>query len=180
MKSLIYPVVWLALLAVSAPAQTDRFVQFPSGPKINLTVPMGYSFEAHNDPDGNVGIKMENPVWGIVIYAIVAADPDPAVTTWAWQQSKLVGHIAQHLSRAQESDYAFKPLTPIKGTGIYCVFSAPGAEQEGPVGPGLATHVTGGIKAWPGRVILFHIFSIGVKSEEYVEAFDLFSWSFTE
>lgn len=172
--------LWMAVMAVSVSAQTDHFVQFPGGPKINFTVPMGYSFEARNNTDGSVGIKMENPVWGIGIFVIIASEPEPAVTTRTWQQSTLISHIAQHMSRARESDYVFKPLTPIKGTGIYCVFSAvePGEVVE--PGPGQSTHVTGGIKAWPGRVILFHIFSNGVKSEEYQEAFDLFSWSFTE
>ncbi len=177
----LLPILALTLFcARPADAQTDRFVKFPGGPKINISVPMGYSFEPTNNPDGSVGIKMENPVWGIVIYAIVANDKNPAVTRREWQQSKLIEHMSQHVARASESDYAFKPFTPLKGTGLYCAFSAFGADKGGEPPPGETTHVTGGIKAWPGAVVLFQIFSNGVTSQEYHEAFDLFSWSFTE
>jgi hypothetical protein len=168
------------LFAGSMVAQTDRFVKFPNGPQLNFTVPMGYSFEARNNSDGSVGIHLDNPVWGIEIFAIVASERDPAVTTREWQESMLINHIAQHLSRARETDYGFKRLTPAKGTGIFCTFTSLGAGQVAAPQPGLSTHVTGGIKTWPGRVVLFHIFSNGVTSAEYQEAFDLFSWSFTD
>jgi hypothetical protein len=174
-------VLGFCLCAAVASAQTDKFVQFPGGPKLNFTVPMGYSFEAKNNADGSVGLKMENPVWNIVIHAVIAVENDPEAGTRKWQESMLISHVAAQFSQAQQTDYEFVPLTPIKGSGIYCVFSALGADRAGgETLPGESTHVTSGIKTWPGRAVLFRIFSNGVTSEEYREAFDLFSWSFTD
>ena len=138
---------------------------------------MGYSFEVQNNAEGSTLVKMENPVWRINIQALIAADRSPQVTQREWQQSKLISFVSKAMTVANETDYNFQPLSLSQGTGIYCQFSAGGKEP----GSGDAeVYLTGGLKAWPGTVVIFRIVSDDVKSDEFREAFSVFTQSFVE
>jgi hypothetical protein len=165
--------VFLAL-AGQATAQTVRTILLPAGSKMQVVVPMGYSFNAATNPDGSVRFKMENPVWGIVINALVVAESDPSVMRTEWQQNKLITFVGDSLSISKEKDYIFRPLNPDSGSGVFCTLSAEGADESRPAEPGAATRLTGGLRAWPGRVVVFRITSSSLKSEEYLEAFNIF------
>lgn len=141
---------------------------------------MGYSFETKNNDDGSIAIRMENPVWNIRIDALVARESDPRVTDREWQQSKLMTFVAEALSIAEESDYRFHPLPALSGTGIYCVFTAHGAPDPPPGENVPGSRYTGGLKAWPGCVVIFRIISGDASSPEYQEAVQVFTHSFTK
>jgi hypothetical protein len=170
-------IAMVAALAPLASGQTVRTVNARGGPRLAVLVPMGYSIETKDNPDGSILVKMENPVWGIDMQALIAADRAPQVTQREWQQSKLISYVSKAMTVANETDYNFRPLTLSQGTGIYCQFSAGGKES----GSGDAeVYLTGGLKAWPGTVIIFRIVSNDVQSDEYREAFSVFTQSFVE
>lgn len=167
------------VLASVATAQSVRTISLRGGAKMQIALPMGYSFETVNNPDGSVGFKMENPVWGIFIAGLVANETSPELMKPEWQQNKLITFIGQALSISQEKDYIFKPLNPDSGNGVFCSFTAEGADDGHVPAPGSATRLTGGLRAWPGRVVIFRIVSNSLKSEEYREAFEIFRTGLT-
>jgi hypothetical protein len=115
---------------------------------------------------------MENPVWGITIDALIALEKNPAVTTREWQQSKLISFVADALAISKETGYDFQPLPLTSGTGVYCMFQADGAPKPKPGESIPNSHLTGGLKAWKGCIVIMRIVSADVTSPEYREAFE--------
>ena len=173
-------VVLAALVALGGTtlAQTQRLLTLPSGPKLLVTVPMGYSYEAEIAPNGNAVVKMENPVWEITVSAVVAMESDPEITTSEWQRNFLIGRLADVLPDAREADYNFKPFNPRSGTGLYCVFTDADLKEGDRPAPGTFRHLTGGIKAWPGGGVFFVIMSNSIRTPEYQEILSVFRDSF--
>ena len=161
--------------ATSGEAQTERVIKVPDGPRFTFLVPMGYSFEAENKSDGSIRISMENPVWDISMQALLAVERDPNVTKRSWQENRLVSFIAHALQLSQEDDYVFQSLPVSSGSGVYCVFTAQGAQALKPGERASGSHYTGGLRGWPGCVLVFAIISPDKTSPEYQEAIDVFS-----
>ena len=177
--SLLLSLALCFMCAATASAQTERTVSV-GGKVFSIVVPMGYSFDSRANPDDSISMLLDNPVWGIQIQVVIAYRNEKAITTRQWQESKLIEHMAEVLSRAREDDYLFQPLSPTKGTGIYCTFSAPALDAGHAPEEIDVPYLTGGVKTWPRCVVLFKIQSRDLKSPEYQEALELFNWSFTE
>jgi hypothetical protein len=178
-RLIAFVMLW-PLLAGSGFAQTEKLVKLPAGPKVNILVPMGYSFESKLNTDGSVQFVMENPVWDIHIQGLVAAERDPNITKRAWQEDKLVTFVATAMQLAKEDDYTFHPLPVESGSGVYCLFTAQDATPPKPGEKNSGSYFTGGLKAWPGCVVIFRIVSPDKSSPEYQEAMDLFSYYVTK
>lgn len=167
--------VWgfLAFATVTAMAQTQKLVAIRGGPKVSIVAPMGYSYETKVNIDGSVAVHMENPVWAITIDVLIAQENDPAITTREWQQNKLISFVAGVLADSKQTDYDFQPLPG--GSGVYCVFQAAGAPKPKPGETIPNTHLTGGLKAWKGCVVITRILSADTTSPEYQEALETFA-----
>lgn len=63
----------------------------------------------------------------------------------------------------------FEELRPKVGAATYCVFTDAKlvGKPPGEYPPGEYLHVTAGVKAWPGIVATFTLFSNDTKSEAY-------------
>jgi hypothetical protein len=123
---------------------------------------------------------MENPVWDISIMGLIALEPDKSINQRAWQENKLVTFIASAMQLSREDDYTFHPLPVDKGSGVFCVFTAQGATPPRPGEKVSGACYTGGLKAWPGCLVIFRIISPDKSSPEYQEALDFFSYSVTK
>lgn len=179
MRAVALAVIAAAQLSAGfALAQVQRTLALPSGPKFSITVPMGYSYQADFDQDGNSRVIMENPVWEIKMVALVIAERDPKITTADWQKDTLITLMAAALPLAKETDYNFKPLNPRTGTGTYVQFTDAELKKGDKLNPGEFLHLTGGIRAWRGVFVHFQILSNDLQSEEFREVMDLFKTRF--
>ncbi|MGH8021116.1 MAG: hypothetical protein ACREIA_23120 [Opitutaceae bacterium] len=168
----------LGFAATATAALHERTVSLPHGSKIRVEVPAGYSFETERNQFGVTLVKMENPVWHIVVSALIFPEEDPASTTTEWQQNRLITFVADALSIAAEKDYNFKPLYPKKGSGTYIVFTDPRVAKGEPLPPEEFANLVGGVKAWPGTTIVFQILTDSLTSPEFEEMMRVFTDSF--
>jgi len=150
-----------------------------SGHRVLIAVPAGYSFEMKAEENGAQAVSMENPIWGISISATVTPTTEADIQSSEWQQNLIVSFCADALSQSAEKDYKFKALEPKQGTGTYCIFTdARLANKKESIPKGEFAHMTGGVKALKGCIVVFQVMSNDVTSEEYREALGLFKESF--
>jgi hypothetical protein len=143
----------VSLLCVAAAGELGarpRTVVAGDGVRMRVEVPAGYSFRTEAGADGQQLVMLENPVWPILIT------------------------VADILAESREQDYNFKPLNPDQGSGVYCVFSHPGAKRREELMPDQFLHVVAGIKVIRGAVMYFKIKTNDLESPEYQEALGLF------
>lgn len=145
--------------------------------RIKVDVPAGYSFKTETNQHGMTLVQMENPVWYIKVNVLISPEYSAQAESEEWQRNIVVTQSADFLSQSKEQDYKFLPLKPVNGSGVYCVFTDSEAKRVEDLKPGEVMHVVVGAKVIPGAVLYFQIFSNDVKSQEYLEVFNLFvSW----
>lgn len=171
-------VVLCALGGGEASARPRTFVA-GDGVRIRIDVPPGYSFRTENE-NGQVIVRLENPVWPIFIAAAIAPSSAVRAPTEEAQRNLLVTQAAEILAQSKEQDYRFIPLNPERGSGVYCLFSAPNASRPEELEPDQFLHVTAGIKTIRGAVMYFRIMCNDVTTPEYQEALALFVNYFDE
>ncbi len=142
--------------------------------RFKIDVPPGYSFKTETAPDGQVVVKLENPVWPINIAAVIAPASLVSAGTEEAQRNLLVQETAEILAQSKEQDYRFVALNPARGTGVYCLFSDPNVRPPETLGPNEYLHILAGIKTIPGAVMYFRIMCNDVTSPEFQEAMGLF------
>lgn len=167
----------LALVSASASAAHPRQIQVRGVGKILINVPAGYSLDTSVNAEGITVVKMENPVWGIIVSAGIFPDNDRANTTSKWQNNRLVGFLADLLAESDAVDYSFTPLYPNHGSGQFCVFTED-ENTDNSADPENYRHLTAGIKAWGGTTIIFQILSKDITTPEYEEMMNVFVESF--
>ncbi len=169
---------FIGLATTAAAAVHERTVSLPNGGRIRVGVPAGYSFDTERNQFGVTLVKMENPVWQIMVSVLIFPEEDPANTTTEWQQNRLITFVADALSIAAEKDYNFKPLYPKKGSGTYIVFTDPRVAKGEPLPPEEFANLVGGVKAWPGTTIVFQILTNSLETPEFEEMMRVFTDSF--
>lgn len=166
-------VLALAGGVVDVSARPRTFVA-ADGVRMKTDVPAGYSFETDTTQDGQLYIRMENPVWPIFVAVVFAPESLVPAKTEEEQRNLLVTQAAEILAQSKEQDYHFLPLNPVSGSGVYCVFSEPGSRKPEDLKPNEFLHIVAGVKTVRGVVMYFRIMCNDITTPEYQEIFDLF------
>lgn len=175
------PVVcaFLGLAVAELDARPRTFVA-GQGVRMKVDVPPGYSFKTETNPEGLTQVVLENPVWRIVVIAIISPEYTAETTTEEWQRNLVVSNSADYLAQSKEQDYRFRALNPAQGSGVYCVFTDPDVKPVDQLKPEEFNHVVVGTKVIRGGVMLFRILCNDMSTPEYQEAFNLFVTGFDE
>ena len=64
----------------------------------------------------------------------------------------------------------FEELTPRRGAGTFCVFTDAALVGKAELPPNEYRHLTAGVKAWEGVMVVFRLFSNDTKSESHLAA----------
>ena len=144
------------------------------GIRMKADVPPGYSFKSETNQHGVTLVVMENPVWRIVITALISSERPPEAPTEEWQRNLVVTYSADFLAQSKEQDYKFRPLNPVAGSGVYCIFTDPNVKPVEQLGPDEYNHVLVGAKVVRGAAMYFRIMCNDVTSPEFQEAVNVF------
>jgi hypothetical protein len=159
----------LALLAAGSSAFATDQVQtliLSADHSITLTVPDGYVFSSGRDESGVIMAKIVDPKEKIQLQVSFRPDPTSRLGVEQQQMDFLAQVCRQYAEGSVEHRYDFKPLAPRVGTGTYCTFTD--ASLVGTTPPkGEFLHITTGVKAWPGWVIVFTLLSNNTTGKEY-------------
>jgi hypothetical protein len=86
----------------------------------------------------------------------------------------------EYVGSSTEKAMQFEELEPRTGAGTYCVFTDTNLVGKTTLPPGEYLHLTAGLKAWPGAVAVFRLFSNETKSDAYQAAMKLLRESLEE
>ncbi|MBL9212888.1 MAG: hypothetical protein JNL92_20680 [Opitutaceae bacterium] len=86
----------------------------------------------------------------------------------------------EYVAASTEQAMQFEELEPRTGAGTYCVFTDARLVGKSPLPAGEYLHLTVGLKAWPGVVAIFRVFSQDTQSREYKAVLTLLRESLEE
>lgn len=147
--------------------------------KITIAVPSDLGFSSNKNERGIISFRLGHPREKISLEVAFLPDPDGRFTTARNRKEFMNDTFQDYLADSVEKAMQFEELDPALGSGTYCIFTD--AKLVGHKIPrGEYLHTTTGLKAWPGVVAVFTLFSNDTTSKEYREVMAMLRLSVTE
>lgn len=136
---------------------------------ILITVPEGFTYKAGANSRQELGISLVDAKGQVSLTVAFKPDTEGEFKAERTRKERLHEEFNEYVGGSVEKGMQFEELQPKVGAGTYCVFTdaklvgKPASEYP----PGEYLHVTVGVKAWPGIVATFTLFSNDTKSEAH-------------
>lgn len=169
MKSLLKLLLILPLLlvcAAAAPKREENVFLFENR-KLTVAVPDGFSYGQGKDDLGLINIQLAAPKDKLTLHVVFLPDPDGQFSNARTRKEKMVELFQEYVESSTEKGMQFEELEPQVGAGTYCAFTDASLVGKEKLAPGEFLHVTTGVKAWPGVIAIFRLFSQDTRSGDY-------------
>ncbi len=162
--------VLLSLLVPMSPAAVpsrDETLFLFENRKVVVAVPEGFKLERSPEAAGVITLRLADS--GDQVSAEIRFLPDPELRFMPSRPRKELMNemFNEYVSASTERAMQFEELEPRVGAGTYCVFTDARLVGKSPLPAGEYLHLTVGLKAWPGVIAIFRVFSQDTKSREY-------------
>ena len=156
----------IATLPAAVPPRDETLFLFDNR-KVVLAVPEGFSLERGREAAGVITIRLADS--GDRVSGEIRFLPDPELRFMQSRPRKELMNemFNEYVSASTEQAMQFEELEPRVGAGTYCVFTDARLVGRNPLPAGEYLHLTAGLKAWPGVIAIFRVFSQDAKSREY-------------
>lgn len=135
--------------------------------RVLLAVPEGLGFASSRSDRGLISVRLGHPKDTLSMQIDFLPDPDGALATARSRKEFMNETFHGYVASSTEKAMRFEELDPLVGAGTYCVFTDASLVGKTKLPPGEYLHSTTGIKAWPGVVAVFTLFSNDTRSKEY-------------
>lgn len=160
----------LAVVAVAAAAaQREESVALPNGSRVAIAVPAGFKFEQARDAGGAPRAVL-NAEGKASLELSFLPDPEGKALRLRGRNELMVEFFQEYVAGSVEKAMEFTELSPRRGVGTLCVFTDAALVGKTDLPPNEYHHLTVGIKAWEGVMLVFRLFSQDVKSEAHLAA----------
>jgi hypothetical protein len=159
----------LSLALVCTALAREEFLPLTETRSVSINVPEGFSYKAGANARGALGIILTNEKEGMNLTVTFEPDPEAQFRSERSRKERLHAEFSNYVEGSKENAMQFAELEPKVGAATYCVFTdakligKPPAEFP----PGEYLNLTVGVKAWPGIVATFTLFSNDTSSESY-------------
>lgn len=163
---------WMLLMALTAAwpvAAREETITISETRGITVRVPDGFSYRSGTNARGELAMTLSDAKEQVTLHVTFTADPEEEFKAPRARRERLHEEFNSYVAGSVEKAMRFEELEPKVGAGTYCVFTdeklvgKPPAEYP----PGEYLNLTAGVKAWPGVVATFTLFSNGTTSEQY-------------
>lgn len=182
MKSLLTFLLILQCLlvgAAAAPKREENVFLFENR-KLSVAVPDGFSYGQGKDDLGLINIQLAAPKDKLSLHLVFLPDPDGQFANARTRKEKMVELFQEYVDNSVEKGMQFEELEPRSGVGTYCAFTDASLVGKEKLAPGEYLHVTTGVKAWPGVLAIFRLFSQDIRSADYQAAMKMLRESVQE
>jgi hypothetical protein len=164
--------LWILVLVASWSGSVfarEEFLPLTETRNISIKVPDGFSYKAGANARGALGIVLTNEKENINLTVTFEPDPEGQYQAERSRKERLHGEFSNYVEGSKENAMQFAELEPKFGAATYCIFTdakligKPPAEFP----PGEYLNLTVGVKAWPGIVATFTLFSNDTSSASY-------------
>lgn len=135
--------------------------------KVLIAVPDGLQVSPIRTEDGLASVRLADAKDRVSGELTFLPDPEGRFATPRARRELMHEMFAGYVESSAEKAMQFEELEPRSGAGTYCVFTDAKLVGQSTLPPGEYLHVTTGLKAWPGVVVTFRIFSQDTTSPEY-------------
>ncbi len=182
MKSLLQLLLILQILlvgAAAAPKREENVFLFENR-KLSVAVPDGFSYGQGKDDLGLINLQLAAPKDRLTLHLVFLPDPDGQFANARTRKEKMVELFQEYVDSSVEKGMQFEELEPRAGVGTYCAFTDASLVGKAKLAPGEFLHVTTGVKAWPGVLAIFRLFSQDIQSADYLAAMKMLRESVQE
>ncbi|MEY4090507.1 MAG: hypothetical protein RJB55_2778 [Verrucomicrobiota bacterium] len=159
----------LASIATAA-VQREEAVTLPNGSRVSIAVPAGFKFEQARDAGGAPRAVLNAAEGKASLELSFLPDPDGKALRLRGRNELMVEFFQEYVAGSVEKAMEFTELSPRRGAGTLCVFTDAALVGKTDLPPNEYHHLTVGIKAWEGVMVVFRLFSQDAKSETHLAA----------
>ncbi len=138
--------------------------------RLTIAVPNGFTYEANHADSGVAQVKLADAGNHVSMDIVFLPDPEDQFKNARSRRELINDEFNEFVETSSEKAMQFEELEPRSGTGTYCVFTDAKLVGKTDLPAGEYLHLTAGLKAWPGVVAIFRLFSNDTKSAEYQAA----------
>ena len=135
--------------------------------KLVVSVPDGFGSVTSKDDDGIVSMRLAGPKNRLNLELRFLPDPEGRFSQARARKEQMVEMFSDYVGSSSEKGMQFEELGSRTGAGNYCVFTDSALRGKPELPSGEYLHLTAGLKAWPGVVAIFRLFSNDTTSPEY-------------
>jgi hypothetical protein len=152
---------------MAAADKRDETVFLFQNRKVTVVVPEGLGFQSNKDERGIIFVRLGHPKDKISLQVSFLPDPDGRFATARSRKEFMNETFFEYVGGSVEKAMRFEELDPKVGAGTYCVFTDAALVGKTKLPRGEFLQTTTGLKAWPGVVAVFTLFSNDTTSKEY-------------
>ncbi|MEI6463095.1 MAG: hypothetical protein WCQ89_00135 [Verrucomicrobiota bacterium] len=135
--------------------------------KISFVPPDGFTVAKGRDNAGEIALRLSDAKERHSLEIAFLPDAEARQTSPRARREMMNDLFREYVGSSQEKGMQFEELEPRAGAGTYCVFTDVSLIGKAEVPAGEFLHLTAGLKAWPGVVVVFRLFSNDTDSPEY-------------
>jgi hypothetical protein len=135
--------------------------------KVSVRVPAGFEAKAARAENGVTLLHLQHEVEKISVDLRFLPDAEGRFANARARREIMAGMFDEYVGESSEKGMQFEELEPRTGAGTYCLFTDQKLVGKASLPPNDYLHVTAGVKAWPGVLVVFRCFSNDTTSEGY-------------
>ncbi len=170
MKKSLHVALFLCVFSAVSAALTktrDQTVALSVERAVVISVPDGFTFDTGRDDSGAVVVRLGSPEDAVTLDLLFLPDPEGKFAGSRARKELLNEKFKTYVDSSTEKAMQFEELDPRTGAGTYCVFTDVSLVGKDKLPPGEYLHLTAGVKAWPGVLMIIRCFSNNTTSPEY-------------
>jgi hypothetical protein len=149
----------LAPVVVPAAAQREEILELAPGRRVTLAVPPGFAVERPADPAAPPELRLRDAAGTVSLDLAFLPDPEGRAATPRARRERLVELFEEHVSASVEQAMRFEELEPRRGAGTWCLFTDRALVGRAELPPNEYRLLAVGVKALPGVMVVFRLFS---------------------
>ncbi len=158
---------WLGALALlltwpavaSAAAQREESVELAPGRRVTIAVPPGFRVERPAAPSAPPELRLQDAAGGVSLELAFLPDPEGQAATPRARRERMVELFEEYVAGSVEQAMRFEELEPRRGAGTWCLFTDRALVGRAELPPHEYRLLAVGVKAWPGVMVVFRLFS---------------------
>jgi len=148
-----------ATVAAPAAAQREEILELAPGRRVTVAVPTGFVVERPANPAAPPELRLRDAAGTVSLDLTFLPDPDGLAATPRARRERLVELFEEHVAASVEQAMRFEELEPRRGAGTWCLFTDRALVGRAELPPNEYRLLAVGVKAWPGVMVVFRLFS---------------------
>lgn len=154
----------------AAAAQREEAMALPDGRRVIVAVPAGFKFGQSRDSGGAPRAALNASDGAVSLELSFLPDPEGKALRLRGRNELMVEFFQEYVAGSVEKAMEFEELSPRRGAGTFCVFTDAALVGKTELPPNEYHHLTVGVKAWSGTMVVFRLFSQDLKSAAHLAA----------